>query len=384
MLTHPQYSHFFIQLQFRKCHNSTPLPLNKINYENNIPLYVINLNLSPEIRWKQLVTDLKPQIHAFVQHIRANIDKTFGKTIFHLIDDYLPLLLQTLPEEYYKELLGISNATELPVGEVTLFNVFYEFNSLCTSIVMEDSSGSMYHGRNLDFGFMLGWDSQNSTWLVTEYLRPLIVKVDFQRNHKSLFTSVNFGGYIGVLTGLKKNAFSLSVNERFKLNGGYVGIIEWILGHRNQKWNGILTREVMEKASSYTEAQKMLILPKLLAPTYFILTGNKSAQGCVITRGRHDVNLWFLRNYENTPTSWYLVQTNYDHWKPPPPLDNRRVPAIICLELFGQENAVFTLYNVMSTVPVLNKLTVYSAIMHPISGSLDVWIQNCGDSCWPW
>lgn len=28
-----RYSHFFIQLQFRKCHNSTPLPLNKINYE---------------------------------------------------------------------------------------------------------------------------------------------------------------------------------------------------------------------------------------------------------------------------------------------------------------------------------------------------------------
>lgn len=52
--------------------------------------------------------------------------------------------------------------------------------------------------------FYYRWDSQNSTWLVTELLRPLIVKVDFQRDRESLFTSVSFGGYIGVLTGLKK------------------------------------------------------------------------------------------------------------------------------------------------------------------------------------
>lgn len=83
-------------------------------------------------------------------------------------------------------------------------------------------------------------------------------------------------------------------------------------------------------------------------------------QGCVITRGRNDVNLWLLSNDENPPNSWYLVQTNYDHWKPPPPLDNRRVPAVTCLELFGQENAVLTLYNVMSTVPVLNKVRCFA------------------------
>lgn len=72
--------------------------------------------------------------------------------------------------------------------------------------------------------------------------------------------------------------FSLSVNERFKLNGGFVGLVEWILGRRNQKWNGILTREVMEKSDNYKEAQKMLSSPNLIAPCYFILTGTKTKQ----------------------------------------------------------------------------------------------------------
>lgn len=31
--TFSRYSQFFIQLQFRKCHNSTSLPLNEVNYE---------------------------------------------------------------------------------------------------------------------------------------------------------------------------------------------------------------------------------------------------------------------------------------------------------------------------------------------------------------
>lgn len=65
-------------------------------------------------------------------------------------------MAKTLPKEYYRELIGISEITGVPVGEAVVFNLFYEFNSLCTSIVMEDGNGTIYHGRNLDFGILLG------------------------------------------------------------------------------------------------------------------------------------------------------------------------------------------------------------------------------------
>lgn len=70
----------------------------------------------------------------------------------------------------------------------------------------------------------------------------------------------------------------MSVNERFKWNGGIVGILEWIIGRRDQQWNGILTRSVMERAENYKEAKLLLASPQLVAPCYFILSGPKSGQ----------------------------------------------------------------------------------------------------------
>ena len=44
------------------------------------------------------------------------------------------------------------------------------------------------------------WDPKNRTWSITEKLRPSIVNLDFQRGGKTVYKSVNFAGYIGVLT----------------------------------------------------------------------------------------------------------------------------------------------------------------------------------------
>ena len=37
------------------------------------------------------------------------------------------------------------------------------------------------------------------------------------------------------LTPVKAGKFSFSANERFDLNGGYVGIVEWVLGKHTAK-----------------------------------------------------------------------------------------------------------------------------------------------------
>jgi len=56
----------------------------------------------------------------------------------------------------------------------------------------------------LDIFIVNRWDTKNNTWLTTEFLRPLVVKLKFQKKNQTLFESVNFAGYIGILTGLKK------------------------------------------------------------------------------------------------------------------------------------------------------------------------------------
>ena len=65
-------------------------------------------------------------------------------------------MADTLPAPYGDEMKGISQATGVKLGEVVLYNIFYEVSSYCTSVVGQDENGNIFHGRNLDFGGILG------------------------------------------------------------------------------------------------------------------------------------------------------------------------------------------------------------------------------------
>uniref|UniRef100_A0A8C9ESC3 ceramidase n=1 Tax=Pavo cristatus TaxID=9049 RepID=A0A8C9ESC3_PAVCR len=199
------------------------------------------------------------------------------------------------------------------------------------------------------------WDVKNNSWTVTRELKPTVVNLDFQRNNKTVFRSTNFAGYIGMVSGVKPDLFTLTMNERFSLDGGYIGIFEWFLGRRDGMWMGFLTRSVLENATSYQDAKDKLAKTRLLAPAYFILGGKNSGEGCVITRSRTAaLDIWDLDIKKGT---WYVIETNYDRWKPPLVLDNRRTPAMKCLNQTSQENiSLPTIYDVLSTKPVLNKV----------------------------
>lgn len=98
------------------------------------------------------------QINDLFESLKNNTDALFGEEVFKLINKYMPWLIKTLPQDYYKELIGISDIMGTKsVGEITLFNVFYEFFSVCTSIIVQEKNcGKLYLGRNLDFGLFLG------------------------------------------------------------------------------------------------------------------------------------------------------------------------------------------------------------------------------------
>lgn len=350
-----------------------------------IPEYVINLDLPPRKRWIKLVQDKKAEIFALIENMKNNSDLIFGHSLFWMVDNVLPLLANTLPSEYREELIGISEETGVGLGEITLFNVFYEFFSACTSIIAQSESGVMFHGRNLDFGLFLGWDPVNHTWQTTGLLKPLVVQLRFVQGNNTVYRAVSYAGYTGILTALKPQKFTLTIDERFRVNGGYVGITEWIFGMRDQQWLGFLTRQVMEKCNSFTCAQKMLAKAPLIAPVYFILSGVSSKEACIITRGRKSFNIWPLGQKQKKQIGdWFLVQTNFDQWKKPPFYDDRRTPAIHCMDQLGNKDVPQSLANVLSTRPVLNKLTTYTAVMSAEKDMLKVWIQSCPDPCWPW
>ncbi|KAI8799042.1 acid ceramidase-like [Biomphalaria glabrata] len=347
--------------------------------------YVIDLDLPPSQRWNELAKAKRFQMQSLVDSFITFLEDfgTIGQDIVNLIDKEGVDLLNGLPVTFAEEIRGISLASGMNIGQVVLYNLFYEFSDFCTSIISEDLSGELFHARNLDFGLFFGWDIKNKTWEMTEKLRPLIVMLDWRRNGQTVFKSVSYAGYTGILTAVKPKLFTLTINERGDKHGsGYIGILKWLLGDRNETWLGFLTRNVLENASGFTQAKTMLENTVMLAPAYFILGGNKSGEGVVITRDRVDnLDTWTMRN----ASIWYILETNYDHWNPPPFIDDRRTPAHTCMQKMGQINVGFSgLFNVLSTRPVLNKGTTYTALMRVSTGQLETYIQNCQDPCPPW
>nr|XP_020138429.1 acid ceramidase [Microcebus murinus] len=336
------------------CRKST-YPPSGPTYRGPVPWYTINLDLPPYKRWHQLMADKAPA----------------------------PGMLGNFPGPFEEEMKGIAAVTDIPLGEIISFNIFYEFFTMCTSIITEDKEGHLLHGRNMDFGVFLGWNTNNNTWVVTEELKPLTVNLDFQRNNKTVFKAASFAGYVGMLTGFKPGLFSLTLNERFSINGGYLGVLEWIMGKKDAMWIGFITRSVLENSTSYEEAKNILTKTKVLAPAYFILGGNQSGEGCVITRDRKQS----LDVYELDPKQgrWYVLETNYDRWKNPFFLDDRRTAAKTCLNRITQENISFaTLYDVLSTKPVLNKLTVFTTLIDATKGHYETYLRDCPDPCIGW
>uniref|UniRef100_A0A8B9RL50 Acid ceramidase n=1 Tax=Astyanax mexicanus TaxID=7994 RepID=A0A8B9RL50_ASTMX len=315
-------------------------------YTSNVTWYTVNLDLPPSERWTHVIKEKKAEVN-------FRVFTNAGLFVYFFL------------------------------GEVVLYNIFYEVFTVCTSVVAEDLKGNLYHARNMDFGLFMGWDIKNQTWTLTEKLKPLVVNVDFQRKSRTVFKSTGFAGYVGVLTGIRPKEFTLTMNERFDVDGGYIGILEWILGKRDGMWMSFLTRRVLENATSYKDAQTQLALTKLLAPAYFILGGNQTNQGCVITRTRiNTLDIWEIDLRLNR---WYVLETNYDHWEQPFFLDDRRTPAMKCMNKTTRANiSLQTIYDVLSTKPVLNKLTTYTSLMEVSTGKLESYIRACPNPCTPW
>ncbi|KAG8512558.1 Acid ceramidase, partial [Galemys pyrenaicus] len=365
------------------CRKST-YPPSGPTYRGPVPWYTINLDLPPYKRWHELMADKASMLKILVNSLKevVNAFVPSGK-VMQIVDQKLPGMLGNFPGPFEEEMKGIAAVTGIPLGEIISFNIFYEFFTICTSIVTEDQKGHLLHGRNMDFGVFLGWNTNNNSWVVTEELKPLTVNLDFQRNNKTVFKASSFAGYVGMLTGFKPGLFSLTLNERFSPNGGYMGVLEWILGKKDAMWIGFITRSVLENSTSYEEAKNILTKTKILAPAYFILGGNKSGEGCVITRGRKTA----LDVYELNAKKgrWYVAQTNYDRWKNPFFLDDRRTPTKMCLNRTSQQNISFaTMYDVLSTKPVLNKLTVFTTLMDVTKGQLETYLRDCPDPCIGW
>lgn len=363
-----------------ECTNKYPPSVTK-----NLRWETVDLDKPAKERWSHIVAPMGDQIKAMVDSVIDLLPVKLAKDILTRLDGKEDEILDAFPSDYGDEIRGIQAAIGIDMASLILYNMAYELEGACTSIVAENGDNVPFHARNLDFGLFLGWDKVNRTWQLAEKLRPLLFNARFIKNGEILFNATYFGGYVGLLTGMKTGGFSVTVDTRYDSNLDR-GLFAWLQGNHTGHFVSFTTRMAMENDATYVDALNTLNNTVMIGPSYIILGGVSKGEGAVITRAEsQSLNLWTIQN-NLRGKGFYVLQTNYDNWVEPPFYDDRRKPAEACMDAIGQNNIEFnTLFNVLSHEPNLNLLTTYTTLMNVKEGRFEAYIQTCTTHpCSPW
>lgn len=315
------------------------------NVHDRLPnVYAIDLDLPEEQRWvsvAKIYQYILPLLDEVIKLVIPNqAERDVANVLAADLDTYLPA-------PYAGEMRGLSNALNYSLGNIVLLNLIYDATSFCTSIVAEDVNGTIIHGRNLDYDY-------------TDVLKNMTIIVHFTKNGQTVYSGVTWVGYVGLVTGQKPNAFTITMNERDQ-GAWWMNALMAILDRKAVPVS-LLVRDTLADAIDFQAAVKKLAYTDTIANAYFIVGGVSRGEGVVITKDRlGSVDIWKLATELGR---WFLLETNYDHWTTPPPDDDRRDPGNAAMNKVGQTAITpTTLYEVLSVQPVLNNITVYTAIM---------------------
>lgn len=377
--------------------------------------FVIDLSKPPTERWSQIVQNYtKEDLRAYAKSIDQNIKDTIpvlksqlARKILNSIGWHVSRGGETDQwfDEMHQELQGLSDALKQRMDgeslngfreeDLFLLNIGYDFSTYCTTGVYIDilsSHPSPVLFRNLDWNIDL--------------FKKFAFEGVFTKNGQELFKSVSFLGQIGILTGVKPNAFAIALNYRKTNKKDYIFENEVLANLKSALldggWaNSMLIRYSLEHDNSYEQAKSRFVTTKLIAPSYLTLAGTNLTQALIIERGRESAHNQrsFDNIYENKN---FLVQTNHDmpipayhneDWAENDPLLSeksgmgtikRRDTAISYLNTLVQTSSPLLkngqtddeiqfklLYMLTSVTPVFNQQTIFSAVMNPASGNLN-------------
>lgn len=348
----------------------------------------LDLDVDPQERWTHIVKPRTAEIKALINAFIANLPRGLNSTLVRVILDMgADKLLSKVPAPFDDEIRGIAKATGIDVGYIFVYNIMYEVEGLCTSMVSQDAEGNIYHSRNLDFGLFDGVDEKAQNWLLTEKLRSLLFNLRVVRGGVTLYNATQYGGFVGLLTGAKRDGFSLSVNSRFDAHLDMY-LVLWLTGRFKGDFLTWKTRQVMESAGDYEAAVQQLSNYSPLGPAYIIVGGAKQNEGAVIQLAAGKPKAMLVRTLKEAAKAdeHFVVQTNYDWPAPPPSFDDRRYPLEDCMRKLGRPKTGWaSLWGAHSTSPTLNALTTYTTLMSGQTGHFEAYKQLCnpGPNCAP-
>ena len=209
--------------------NTDTVPEDPVTVDAKPPIYIIDLSLPPSQRYVHVARDFKSTIGELTQLFDEVLDTIKPRIVPRCFCHFLAwVFLQRLfHREQTEELKGMSRVLDLPMYLLVAYNVFLDLLMGCTSggvLVKENgpARGRMMHFRTLDWGMPA--------------LRKAIVQYNFVESPdgKVIATTIGYVGFVGVLTGVKKD---LSVSLNFRPYHNHSGLT---LGNFQYYWHLLL------------------------------------------------------------------------------------------------------------------------------------------------
>ena len=372
-----------------------------------VPRFTMDLDRDPEHRWDDIAVVYKESMPAILDYLHSYLPKWAVPIVEKIGGDIDPYF----SAEYAGEMKGAARALDVPLGDIVMMNLVYQLEhiginctswnntgptvpndpgcmaidpkqewcycknktaaeltpdgilappvkdgpGLCTSVVAQDADGHIFHGRNLD-------------WNLDYELRKLVIDVDFQRDNQTVYTGTSFVGFSGILNGVKKGVASTSIDARGKGGKAVLNLLQALLEKsltptQNQ-------RKALELATDFASAVAGLGAAALVNEIYYVVGGVQAGEGVVMARDRNTVaDAWYIKD---TPSRWFALETNYDHWLPVPTADDRRTPGNANMAALGQANVgIPGVTGVMSTWPTFNHHTDYTGVFAAFNGTYE-------------
>jgi N-acylethanolamine-hydrolysing acid amidase len=304
--------------------------------------YTISLDSKPYDRWTKVICDHKIQIIKIYEQLENLHSTVFANLLGHVINlgSYMDKIM------YKEELQYISDETKIPFEKVVLLQLLYELSAACTSVIYCDGDVPI-HIRTMD-------------WPLDE-LKNMTIQVNFTRNNKIVYSGISWAGYVGLMTAMKPNICSISLNYR-QCDGSILSNIKNLIG---LKWpSGYLIRDALENSNDYDTIHTRLINTHLIAPSYFIICGISKEQCFTIVRDRD--------SYKEYPLTTYIAQTNIDPDVSMPKNNillsverKQKIEEIMNKVDLYKSNTIDDMVKQFKVYPVINDETIYLTIMIP-------------------
>lgn len=287
------------------------------------PVYKLNLDEPASDRWINIFNDTitKHGWQYTYEPLLDYVEKILPFETWYRYDKIItgivaPLVGNEITSEIFSLIqLFRKYRKNVTVSQMLSFQVFYEILMQCTGAIVREDNSSVLHGRNLDIGLNV---------------KNIIATVLWYRNNTEIIRSTQFLGYMGIHTGMRVRKWSVQANMRVVLTPGpiigykYQIVLQDVMAllEGNPPVGNFLRYSLINYDTYETAVDNFKHKP--LASSMYLIVGGSNT-GVTITRDRKGLakessdtsifgkDLPMPRPIKNMSDS-FLVQTNWDPW----------------------------------------------------------------------